>query len=1013
MNLSAWALKRPILVILGCLFTLLAGVRAWHHLGVSDMPEMNFLSVTVSVGRPGASPTELETSVVRQLEDALASLPHVRGIKANIQPSRAVVNLRFAPEVHPDQALANVREAVQHARSELPNDIDEPEISQPQVSEDPFAVYAVLSDRRDSLALSTLIDTTILRRVRKASGVSQVSRIGGTYREIQIIAEPARLQGLGLDVDMLASRMAALSVDLPSGSTEIGDRTQAIRTLGAPMAVMDLAALPIPTVDQAWLRLGALATVSDTMARPTQSAWLDGRATVGFDVPRAPGTALINVAAATDRAVASLRGQLPPDVTIRRVFTSAPHASAAYEAATDSLVLGSLLAIGVIYLFLRNLRATLISAVAIPLSILATLALLYSLGEVLHQMNLLGLTLVVGVLVDDAIVEIENIERFLQAGYAPAEAALVAATEIGVVVIATTLTIVAVFVPVTTMMPGLSGQFFHSFGITVAAAVLFSLLVARAVIPTMAAKWLHSRGPAVVVGPWWSRHYQRWLAASLRHRWVVLGLAAAAFAATLSLVPGLPQTFLDERDSRQVSMSVAVPAGARLVDTEQVVRAATAVLRRQADVASVFAQVGTSVPRRPNEGKLMLQLVEPGKRTLSNAALEVQARADLAAVPGARFTISHSVTGYPKPVNLQLKGGDSAALVTWANRLQGEMARLPVLQDVTSSLAETSPELVIRPMKDRAADRGITTQTIARTALLATDGVSERQLLKLTFGDQQVPVRVCLPDWIRGDVLAIAHLPVRGRAGFVPLGDVARIGMDAGPSQIRRNDRQRQVLLSASLPPGVDLGQALAAVEGLEGISLLPDAIDWGFLGDGEAMGEVFEAFGIILPVSLLLIYGVLVALYRGFLQPLTIMLTLPLSAVGAVIALLVTGQAMGVVALAGFLLLMGLSTKNSILLVDFALQSQREGLSRDAAIAHACTQRLRPILMTSIAMLTGMVPIAIGFGEGTATLQPMAIVIVGGLITSTLFTLVVVPAAFCAFDDVYTRYRRRVSPGT
>jgi len=1020
MNISAWAIKRPIPVILLFVILTLMGLLAYTRLGLNDNPDVDIPIVVIEVARAGASAAELESDVTKKVEDALVGIQGLDHLRSTVSEGVSVTIVELKLGTNVQTALNDTRDAVSKIRQTLPGDVEEPRVTHPTMAGDPFIVWTISSDRRPVAELSRMVDQEITRGLLAVPGVSKIRREGGLKREIRVLLDPARVRAVGATVEAVNRAVRGTNVNVPGGKATGGGQERAIRTLGSAQSVDVLRDLPVPLGAGSFARLRDLATIQDDHAEVRQRAYLNETPVVGFSAIRAQGAPLVQTEEAARKRIEELRKELPPDVTIAQVRSMADYTRRSFLSTMEALILGALLAVAVIWLFLRDFRATAISALAIPLSIIATFAVMKGIGYTLNDLTMLGLTLVVGILVDDAIVDLENIYRHIGMGKDPLTAALEATDEIGLAIVATTVTIVVVFLPVA-YMDGIVGQFFRSFGITVAIAVLFSLLVARTLTPMLAANFLQprsqrerGRGAGADQGPPGDEHvigrarYLRTLEWALDHRWATLGMAGVVFVASLALVPIIPKGFMNQGDIGQSLIGVSLPAGSPLAQTDAVTRETIRRIRRHPEVDRVFAVVGSSAV---HTAQLNVMLKPQRERKRSQQQLEDALRPELASIPGARVEVQQfGATGSAKPVNILLLGTDPTTLNRASAQLLAGMRGIPGLRDVTSTAAEFKPEVQIRPRLQAAAEQGVTSASIGLAARLATQGDVDFQLAKFNAGDRQIDVRVQLDPRYRQDLAAIGDLQVGARAGgSVPLRSVADLTFGQGPVQLDRYDRARQVTFTANLATGTQLGDASAAIDALPLLKALPEGVTKGAVGETQVMMELFEQFLFALLTAVLFIYAVLVLLFGGFLQPLTIMMALPLSIGGALVALLLAGQELGMMALIGIIMLMGLVTKNSILLVEYAVMRMGQGLPRREALLAAGHDRLRPILMTTVAMIAGMLPIAMAFGEGTAWLSPMAVSVIGGLVTSTVFTLVVIPATFTLIDDVQGWLRRRL----
>lgn len=1024
-NVSAWAIRNPVQAIVLFLLLTAAGLVAFPMLRVNNTPDLDLPVAVVTVAQPGAAPSELETQVARRVEDAVAGLGDVRHITTTIVDGASTTAIEFALGKNIDRAVSDIRDRLSQIRPELPADIREPQVTRVEASGGAIATYAVTARGLSPVETSWLVDDTVGRALLAIPGVAQVSRVGGADREIRVALDPDRLRALGVTAAEVSAQLRDLNVDRPGGRATLGDGEQAMRTLGAARTLEDLAARPVVLPGGRTARLAELGSVADATAEVRTAARLDGRPVVAFEVLRTRGSSEVEVARRVDREVARLAAARP-GLEIRRVATTTDFVRASYHGALEALLIGALLATLVVWAFLRDWRATVVAAVAMPLSLVPTFAVMWGLGFSLNNVTLLGITLVVGVLVDDAIVEVENIVRHLGdgRGLTPRRAALEASAEIGLAVVATTATILAVFVPVA-FMPGIPGQFFRQFGLTVAAAVFFSLVVARLLTPLMGAWMLRPHGPAAA-RPAAAREgalmrgYLALLDWCLRRGSLSLLAGAAFLAGSFALVPLLPRDFVPAPDKARSSLAIELPPGAVLADTEAVVAAATAILRAQPEVSGVFASLGTSQAGAgggpalstttragdPRTANLIVNLVPRGERAVSQTAFEARLRPLLAALPGVRVRFGADGQSGAK-LAVTLVGGDPVALAAAGARLEREMRALPELAGARSTASLSRPEIQIVPIPERMAELGVASAALAATARVATLGDVDAALPRYSLADRQVPIRVMLAEAVRDDPAALAALRISLGAGrSVPLSAVAEIRAGSGPSQVERLDRARKVTVEAELG-GLPLGAATALVAALPAMRELPPGVRERPVGDAEVMAELFGGFAVALGAGVLLVYLVLVVLFGGFLQPLTIMTALPLSIGGAMLALLLAGAALGVSSVIGVLMLMGIVAKNSILLVEYAIEAQRAGLPRGEALREAARKRARPIVMTTIAMTAGMAHIALGVGTDAEFRAPMAIVVVGGLVTSTLLSLVFVPVVYAAMDGLAGRGAR------
>lgn len=1005
MNISAWAIKRPIPSILLFLVLTVGGLVSFRMLGIDENPNIDIPVVTVTATQVGASPEELEVQVTRKIEDAVSGLGSIRHVVSVVNEGSSLTSVEFELGVDTDRAVNDVRDAVTRIRADLPQDIDEPQVQRLEIVGGPFATYVVSSPTMSVGELSWLVDDKISTSLLSASGVGQVQRAGGVDREIRVELDPGRLEAVGLTPDAVNLAVRNFNINLPGGRTEFGIGEQTVRTLGSRDSVEALRALQLSLPNGAKVSLSDLGQVLDTTSEPRQRAFLDGQPVVAFSVVRSSGTSVADVQAAVDVQLEKLIPTLPKDVTVEKIRSSAQHVNESYMASVEHLALGAVLAVIVIFWFLKDWRASVISAIAMPMSVVPTFIAMYAAGYTLNSMTLLGLALVVGILVDDAIVEIENIVRHIHMGKSPYEASLEAADEIGLAVIATTFTIIVVFVPMA-FMGGIPGQFFGPFGLVVAVSVFFSLVVARLLTPMMAAYYMkvppkEDEASALV------RVYDRVLKAALRYRKLTVLMAVLFFMLGIGLFAMIPTSLIQPVDRGEIILTGTLPPGATLKDTTDLALLTTRRLAQRPEIQKVFVTIGSPSGRggnasmgAVNQATFYLVLKDKSARDLSQTELELDLRQGLNEIPGVRWSYS-AEGGLSGKLTLVLASRDPEILDQTSIKVVQEMQGVKGLYDIVSQTGLQQPELQILPDPQRAAELGISAQSIARTAMVATLGDVERNLAKFNLTDRQIPIRVLLNPEDRTSLQKIKRLQLMSSTGkLIPLESVADVRMGLGASRIDRYDRQRQVKIEAAMAPGTTLGEALKLVRELPSMKDRPAEVVELPAGDVEIQKDIFEGFALAMGSAVLLIYVVLVLLFGDFFQPATIMVSLPLSIAGAIFGLLITGQPLGMFALIGIVMLMGLVTKNAILLVEHCLQVRDSGMSRYDALIEAGETRLRPILMTTIAMIAGMLPIALGIGAGAEARAPMAIAVIGGLFSSTALTLVVVPVVYTFVDD-------------
>ncbi|MGQ4272532.1 efflux RND transporter permease subunit [Terrihabitans sp. B22-R8] len=1000
LNISAASIRRPIPGLVLFVVLTVLGLFAFRDLPVTRFPNIDVPIVSINVTEAGAAPSELESQVTKQIEDAVANLVGVKHVRSTISDGLSSTLIEFHLETNTDRAVNDVKDAIAKIRAELPRTIDEPVVERLDVEGQSIVSFAATSPGMTLEELSWHVDDVVKRQLQGLSGVGRVERIGGVNREIKVELDPDRLRALGVTAADVNRQVRALNIDLAGGRSDIGGQEQSIRTLANARTVTDLSELKISLLNGRQIRLSELGTVTDGAEESRSFARLDGAPVVSLSVYRSKGASDVEVARAVDQRLAEMTAA-NPDVTFSKIDDSVEYTEGNYESAMHTLLEGALLAIVVVFLFLRDIRATLIAAVALPLSVIPTFFVIDMMGFSLNLISLLAITLVTGILVDDAIVEIENIVRHMRMGKSPYRAAMEAADEIGLAVIAITFTIIAVFAPVS-FMGGIAGQYFKQFGLTVAVAVFISLLVARLITPLMAAYFLRPHKHVEERDGWLMRKYTGALKVSLRHRWLTLFAGLGLFAVSIWSAGLLPTGFMPNEDAARIVVSAELPPGSTLTDTEKATDAITEKLRALPEVMSVFVLGGTTPTGslEVRKSAIIVRLTPKNTRQLTQKDLEVRVSQIVSEIPDLRaFYVNERGE---RELSVTLTGSNAEDLARGSEMLETGMRRIATFINVAPATGLSRPELLIQPQLDRAADLGITTDTISETIRVATIGDVDSNLPKLNTGERLVPIRVQLRENARAEsgVLQTLAVPIAD-GGSVPLAAVANISFGEGPSSIERYDRQRRIALGADLTGGMQLGQAVEAVLALPEARDLPKGVTIVQSADTEIMNEVFGGFAMAMGMGIMMVLGVLVLLFGGVFQPFTILASLPLAVGGVIIALLLSGDAISMPVVIGILMLMGIVTKNAIMLVDFAIEAERHGAHRDEAIIDAGRKRARPIIMTTIAMIAGMVPSALGIGQGGEFRSPMAIAVIGGLAASTALSLMFVPSFYTIMDDL------------
>ncbi|QIR84313.1 efflux RND transporter permease subunit [Paracoccus sp. AK26] len=989
MNFATLSIRHPVPPVAIFLVLLIVGLYSFNRLPVTAMPNIDLPLVQVTINQPGAAPSELTSQVIQPVEDSIASVTGVRHITSTATDSAAVIVVEFELETNSDRAVNDVKDAVSNVRQQLPESINEPLVQRLDVTGMPILTYAVSDPTQSLESLSKFVDDVIGRELSTVDGVGKTSRIGGAAREIKVELDPDRLLAHGLTAADVSNQLRARNIDLGGGRGDLAGREYSIRTLGAADSVEQLAGAPISIADGRTIRLDQLGQVIDGPAEERSFALLDGQPVVAFGIYRTTGASDLGAGNAAKERLAQIAERYP-NIRISLIDDATTYTEASYKSAMHTLYEGAALAVIVVFLFLRNWRATLVAAVALPLSIIPTFFVMHWLGFTLNGISLLGITLVTGILVDDAIVEIENIVRHIGMGVPPYEASEEAANEIGLTVIAISFSIVAVFAPVS-FMGGIPGQYFKQFGLTVAVSVLFSLLVARIITPMMAAYLMRGtvHGTEGRDG-FIMRALMRIVGWTMRHRGLTLLTGVGIFAGSIWSATLLPTEFIPASDIGRSQIQVELPPGATIDNTEDAARRLSAQIDEVPEVQSVFVYSdGSDV----TEARVMINYGKKETRERSQFVLEEELKQRLSGTPDMRINFQNENGQNDLTINVLGATEEGAALA--AERLATAMSQLPSLESVTTTARLQRPEIQITPRADVAAQLGVSASDMATTLRVATLGDVEANLAKFNAGDEQIPIVVRLNADARADLVTVQNLRVNSQAGQVPLGAVADVTLSAGATEIGRYDRQFQTTVSANLADGQLLGPVSAQVAELQAQIELPPGTRIQPSGDAEIMGEVFGAFGTAMGAGVLLVYVVLVLLFHNFITPVSILLSLPLAIGGAILALFVTGHSISMAVVIGFLMLMGIVTKNSIMLVEFALTAIEQGVAKKDAILDAVHKRARPIVMTTIAMSAGMIPSALATGEGGEFRAPMAIAVIGGLLLSTVLSLLFVPALF------------------
>jgi HAE1 family hydrophobic/amphiphilic exporter-1 len=1021
MKLADVSIERPVFATMMILALVVLGLFSFLKLNIDQYPDVDIPFVTVTTVLRGAGPEQIESDVTKKIEDAVNPVAGIEHIQSTSQEGLSFVIIQFRLEIDGKVAAQEVREKISAARSNLPTDIEEPVITRYDPASFPILQMTV-SGSRSEREITAYAKDVIKKRLENVPGVGSVNLVGGDEREVQIEVDAGRLQANNLSIQDIVQGVAAANLEVPAGNLVQGPRQLLLRTMGKYTNVDDFNKVIVASPGGKTVYLSDVATVVNGVKERTSLTRLNGREAVGLDILKQSGSNTVRVADAIRAQIERVRKEMPPDLQIVVARDNSTFIRDSVRDVLFDILYGGLLAVVVVYFFLANARATVISAIALPASIIASFIMMYALNFTLNVMSLLALSLAVGLLIDDAIVVIENIYRHMHEGATPIEAAKVATSEIGLAVMATTFTVVAVFVPVA-FMPGIVGRFFYQFGITVAVAVLVSLFVAFTLTPMLSSRWLRkedeelkNEGNFLRRGLYYFSHffdilsarYQKAITWSLSHRKSIIGISVALFAVSLFLMSLLGSAFFPTTDQSEFTVGFNASPGSSLEQTGAIAARIEQALRRRPEVLTTLTTIGSG--NDPvTKGNVLVKLVKKHERSFGIQDIMADVRRDLGNLPGAKVSIlvAQGPGGGAKPVIMSIRGENLKTLETLAGRVEGILRSTPGAVDVENSLETSKPEVRIRIDRDKASDLGLNVGLIATAIRAMVDGAVATQYAE---GGEQYDVRVRLKKEDRTSLENVRNLTIKSSKDsrneqkfIVSVSSVASISPGSGPSKINRYDRQREIRVDANTA-GKTLGEVLSAIKKQTDAIPLEAGYSIGVAGSGEQQAEAFGNILLSLGLAVIFVYIVLAAQFESFTYPFSIMLALPMSLIGAIVALLISGNSISVISLIGIIMLMGLVTKNGILLVDYANVLRDRGIDRTSALVKAGATRLRPILMTTFAMIFGMVPVAFAVSEGSEFRSPMGQAVIGGLITSTLLTLFVVPVVYTIIDDLSFR---------
>lgn len=1000
MVLSTWAIKNPIPPIVLFLALTFAGILAYNNMPITNMPAVVVPVVSINVVQPGASPTEMETQIARKIESAIAGIQGVKHIVTTLNTGTSSTVVEFHLETDFDRAMNDTRDAISNIRDQLPRSIEDPIIQRFDIEGGPTIIYSMQAPEMTPEETSWYIDDYLTRELLALNGVGKIERFGGINHEITVTIDQKKLNAYKTSAAEISQILSATNLDLPGGRMTIGGTEYTLRTLASAKTVDNLKLLDLALSSGTTIKLGDIATVTDGGEEIRSLSKMNGKPAITFAIFKTKGSNEVGMADAVQKRLDEISKD-NQTVTFVKLFSLADFTKISFDSAVYTFFEGTFLTIIVVFLFLRDGRSTFLAAIAIPLSIIPTFVVMDILGFGLNAVTLLAISLVTGVLVDDAIVEVENIQRHLATGKKPFQAAIDAAEEIGLAVVATTAVICAVFLPVS-FMPGIVGQYFKQFGLTVAIAAFFSLVVARLLTPMMAAYMIKPHTYEEIEDHnkkhgFWQSKYHEIVIWTLENRFKTLIIALFTMALSFSMIPLLKSGLMPYEDYSQSILNIEAPKGSTIEQTDLIAQAATEIIKMRPEVEYILTSSG-DVAGGQNNATLHIKYIHASQRALSQRDIEGQLIEELSVIPDIKFGFQKNEGG--KDISIAILGEDPEALNTVAAAIEADMRGMNELRSVESPSGRVQPEIRITPDFAKAAQLGISTSDINLAINIATIGDIEANLAKFNYGNRQIPIRVRLPKQDHQSLEFLNSIRIPTKSGdSVPLSAIADISYGVGPTEIERYDRERRATIEANLNRAA-LGEAMAKIEALDSYKNLPAGVRIQNTGDVEIMAEIFSGFAIALSTGLFLVYMIQVLLYKDWLQPITRMAALPLSIGGTFLLLLVTGTELSMPAIIGILMLMGIADKNAILLVDYMLEKIHAGIPKREAIIEACEVRARPIIMTSLAMTAGMLPVAMGWGLDTAFRAPMAIAVIGGLISSTALSLIFVPVLFSIVRD-------------
>ena len=1026
-KLAEICIKRPVFATMLIMALVVLGFDAYRKLGVDLFPKVDFPIVTVTTTLRGAAPEEIETQVSKRIEEAVNTISGIDDLRSTSSEGVSIVAIQFVLDKDPEVGAQEVRDNVSKVLTLLPPDADPPVVEKVATDASPILNVAV-SSPRDLRETTKIVDDQIKKNIESLRGVGQVRFVGDRQRQIQVWADGEKLYSYNLNVEQVRNALVTQNVEIPGGRVEQGNRELSLRTFGRVQQPADFGRIIVGNGNGSPIRVNDIGYVQDGFEEPRSMARLDGQAAVVLEIRKQAGTNTLDVINGVKDRIAELRKNMPADFKITYTRDQSKFISESFHAVQEHLILGGLFAAAIVFIFIRSWRSTLIAAVAIPTSIIATYTLMNMMGFTLNQITMLALVLMVGIVIDDAIVVLENVFRFMEEkGLSPIEAAMQGTKDIGLAVLATTLSLVIIFLPVA-MMTGIVGKFMSSFGYTAAFAIMVSLLVSFTLTPMLCARFLTMKeikkdhnskegGFMKYVG----RPYHRMLAWSMSYRWAIVLICLVVFGSIVPLFMMVGKSFIPVDDQSEFEVTLKMPPGSSLEGSSQVAQRLENELKSLPGVRNILTTLGADQRRQVDRGSIIVELVDPKERKDGQIALMLMAREKLKGFRDITIGVQPpaSIQGAGSTAELQffLQGPDLLQLDKYAQQVKAKLAKLPGVTDLDSSYESGKPELRVLVNRDKASDLNVSVASIANAMRVLVGG--DDQVTTYREGDDRYDVQLRVQKEFRDSPEALQRLYVPSTSlGNVTLANVASIQPSTGPTQIERYNRQRQILITANLVKGTALSTVLDELNKTIEELHMPPGYNTGLVGQSKEFGRAASGFVSAFLLSIIFMYMILASQFESFIDPVTILLSLPLSIPFALISLILANENYSIIySSVGVLVLFGIVKKNSILQIDHIKKLRREGMDRLQAIYTGCLDRLRPILMTTAALVAGMIPLALGGGAGAASRRSVAIIVIGGQTLCLLLTLLVTPVAYSLFDDmanaeVWGRVRRGLTFG-